>query len=207
MSTNGLGRRELKTRSRVSVQKIAQYISQLNITPNQISVFSVVFALIAAVCLLLLEDNYKWLLFIFFIQCRLFCNMLDGLVAIEGGKRSILGDIYNDMPDRIADVLILVAFGCAFSEPIINHLGWLAACLALMTAYTRTLFLSLGAPADYSGPLAKQHRMALVCLTSIIYWLVSNIYIIYLGLILLNFGIVVTIHKRTKNGCRYLLCN
>lgn len=207
MAATGLGRRELKTRSRASVQKIAKFVSKLNITPNQISILSVVSAFVAVLCLHLLSTSYKWLLFIFFVQFRLFCNMLDGLVAIEGGKKSKLGDVYNDMPDRIADIIILVAFGLVFNNTIISNLGWLAASLAVTTAYVRTLFTSLGAPPDYSGPMAKQHRMAAVCLTSLVYWLWPNIAIIYLSLGLLNLGMIITIYKRTKTGCDYLLCN
>ena len=29
---------------------------------------------------------------------RLLCNLLDGMVAVEGGKRSKSGELYNDVP-------------------------------------------------------------------------------------------------------------
>jgi phosphatidylglycerophosphate synthase len=45
------------------------------------------------------------------IQFRLLCNLLDGMVAVEGGKGSVTGPIYNEAPDRIADVLILIGAG------------------------------------------------------------------------------------------------
>ena len=41
-------------------------------------------------------------------------------------------------------------------------LAWLGALLAVMTAYVRVLGVSLGLPADFRGPMAKQQRMALL---------------------------------------------
>lgn len=33
---------------------------------------------------------------------RLLCNLLDGMVAVEGGKRSKSGELYNDVPGLIS---------------------------------------------------------------------------------------------------------
>ena len=100
------------------------------------------------------------------IQMRLVCNLLDGMVAVEGGKGSPAGVIYNDAPDRVADVLILVGAGYSGAgEPGVVKifamlpLGWCAACVALGTAYVRTLGASLMGVHDFRGPMAKQHRM------------------------------------------------
>jgi hypothetical protein len=35
------------------------------------------------------------------------------MVAIEGGKKSSVGALYNEFPDRIADSLFIVALGYA----------------------------------------------------------------------------------------------
>lgn len=92
-------------------------------------------------------------------QARLICNLMDGLVAIESGKRAPDGAFWNEFPDRIADILIIAGLGLAASAPT---LGWAAASMAILTAYTRELGQSCGAPVDFSGPMAKPHRMALV---------------------------------------------
>jgi phosphatidylglycerophosphate synthase len=39
------------------------------------------------------------------IQLRLLCNLLDCMVAIEGGKSAPTGALFNEMPDRFADPL------------------------------------------------------------------------------------------------------
>jgi phosphatidylglycerophosphate synthase len=111
-----------------------------------------------------------WLGAIFCIQLRLVCNLMDGMVAVEGGKGSPVGAIYNDAPDRVADVLILVGAGYSGAgDPGVVKLfdviplGWCCAVVAVWAAYVRVLGASLTAKHDYRGPMAKQHRMAVLC--------------------------------------------
>jgi len=93
------------------------------------------------------------------ILLRLLCNLFDGMVAVEGGKGTASGPLYNELPDRLADSLFLVALGYAVTMP---WLGWLAALLAALTAYIRTLGGALGQAQDFRGPMAKPHRMWLL---------------------------------------------
>lgn len=93
------------------------------------------------------------------IQLRLLCNLLDGMVAIEGGKQSATGALYNEVPDRLADSAFLVALGYAIE---LDWLGWYAALAAALTAYIRVLGGSLGLAQDFRGPQAKPHRMAVL---------------------------------------------
>jgi phosphatidylglycerophosphate synthase len=120
------------------------------------------------------------------VQLRLLCNMLDGLVAIEGGMHAPSGDLYNEIPDRIDDVLILAAAGYAVPgiawAPVA---GWSAAILALFTAYARLLGGTLGAPQSFMGPLAKPQRMFVVTLASALS-VVETLLIGYHGYVLLG---------------------
>jgi len=60
--------------------------------------------------------EYTWLLIIapLFCYIRLGFNMLDGMVAVAAGKASTRGEIVNDLPDRVSDVIIFV--GVAHSD-------------------------------------------------------------------------------------------
>lgn len=132
-----------------------------------ISVFSVVFSLGAGLLLACVGTGIlsHWSLLgaAVLIQLRLVCNLMDGMVAIEGGKKTPTGDLFNEVPDRIADVAILAGFGlCAWFQPWGMHLGWLAAALAVMTAYIRMQGAVLTGKHDFRGPMAKPQRMALV---------------------------------------------
>ena len=92
-----------------------------------------------------------------FVQLRLVCNLLDGMVAIEGGKRTATGGIWNEVPDRFADTLLLMGAGLGSGEP---WAGATAAWAAVMTAYIRALGAELSGSQDFCGPFAKPQRMA-----------------------------------------------
>jgi phosphatidylglycerophosphate synthase len=94
-----------------------------------------------------------------FCQARLICNLLDGMVAMEGGKREASGPFWNEFPDRVADIVILAGVGFGLGQP---GLGFAAAVMAVFTAYVRELGRACGAPSDFSGPMAKPHRMAVL---------------------------------------------
>lgn len=199
-------RRVLKFRSKKWVNQVAAYISTKQITPNQISIASVFFAVFAGAGLVgfgLTQHVWLLLLAAVMIQLRLLCNLFDGLVAIEGGKSTPAGELFNDVPDRLADVIILVSLGYAISD--VNYavvLGWLVGVLSVMTAYVRTLGISLGAPTSFTGPMAKQHRMALVtlaCLLAVIeIYVFASSFSLYVALGLLVVGTLITVFRRVR---------
>ncbi|MGS0996805.1 CDP-alcohol phosphatidyltransferase family protein [Rhodanobacter sp. UC4451_H18] len=155
-------RRPIAARSSAWAKAVTRALVRTSITPNQISCVSVVFALSGAAALLVLADPFGKLLCAAAIVLRLLCNMFDGMVAVEGGKGSPAGALFNEIPDRLADSLFLVALGYAAGLP---WLGWLCALLAALTAYVRVLGGSLGLVQDFRGPMAKPHRMWLLVAT------------------------------------------
>lgn len=157
-------RRPIKARGNAAIQRIAAALARSPLTPNTISVLSIAFAAAGAAALLWLPP-WGALLCALGIQLRLLCNLFDGMVAVEGGKSTPAGALYNEVPDRIADSLLLVALGYAAGMP---WAGWLAALLAALTAYIRTLGGALGLPQGFGGPMAKQHRMALMTLACVL---------------------------------------
>ena len=152
-------RRPIAVRSSSWAQRTAAALVRSRLTPNQISVCSVLFALAGAGALLALPGRAGALLCALAILLRLLCNLFDGMVAVEGGKGTASGPLYNELPDRLADSLFLVALGYAITMP---WLGWLAALLAALTAYIRTLGGALGQAQDFRGPMAKPQRMWLL---------------------------------------------
>ena len=115
-------------------------------------------AAVAAVCFWR-SSAYPWLLIIGPVFCylRLWCNMLDGMVALAGGKASWRGEILNDLPDRVSDVLIFV--GVAHSGFGNVFLGYWAVIFAVLTAYVGMLGQAVGVQREFSGVMAKPWRM------------------------------------------------
>ena len=152
-----VNRRPLASRQTGWARKLSAALARSAVTPNQISAASVLFAMGGAVLLLWWPTAIGLVVCAACIQLRLLCNLLDGMVAVEGGKQSTLGVLYNEFPDRIADSLFIAAAGYAVGHP---WLGWLGALLAALTAYIRVTGGSPGLLQDFRGPMAKPHRMA-----------------------------------------------
>jgi len=163
-------RRPLASRDTSWARWLTARLARTAITPNQISMAGIGFAALAggalwaagsaggsarAALLLLAAAG---------CQLRLVCNLMDGLLAIEAGRRSPDGAFWNEAPDRLSDMLILVGLGLGLGQPA---LGWAAASMAILTAYLRELGRASGQPADFSGPMAKPQRMALVTAASL----------------------------------------
>lgn len=101
-----------------------------------------------------------WLAAALLVQLRGLCNVLDGMVAMERGTASPVGELWNEIPDRVSDAAMLVGLGYAsFGSPT---LGWAAALCAVFTAYVRAQGRAAGAPQDFRGPMAKPQRMVVV---------------------------------------------
>ena len=198
MSSTEENRRPIKARSTIWAQSLAQFLARNNVSPNQISAASVVVAAMGAAALLLLPTIVGLITCAVAIQLRLICNLLDGMVAIEGGKKSALGQLYNEFPDRLADSIFIVALGYAIDVP---WLGWLGALAAALTAYVRVFGGAIGLAQDFRGPMAKQHRMAVLtiaCIIGAIEWSVWQTRIVLVvAAYVIAFGALFTCITRT----------
>lgn len=152
-------RRPLASRSTAWAVYLASALVRAGVSPNTISVFSVLVASLGAYLLVCIPTVGGLLGAAVCVQLRLLCNLLDGMVAIEGKRQSATGALYNEIPDRIADSLFIVALGYAIDA---SSVGWYGALAAAVTAYIRVLGGTLGLKQDFRGPLAKPHRMAVI---------------------------------------------
>ncbi len=212
------GRRPLKTRELTLVRKIAQFLAKRTITPNQISIVSIAFAGLSGVSLAVwpLVTGIVWqiltlLLVLLGIQGRLLCNLFDGMVAVEGGKKTPAGELFNDIPDRVSDTIIFIGLGLSIvTLPAGLVLGLILALLACSSAYIRILGAYMGAPMNFTGPMAKQHRMATVTVCTLLTLLAVSIgweqhnTIFYSGLWGMNIGTAITCIRRTVQTYHYL---
>jgi len=201
-------RRPLATRERGWAKALARALNAAHISPDAISIASLVFAVGAAAALWASGQSFgvaraiELLAAAALIQLRLLCNMLDGMVAVEGGHRTPHGELFNDMPDRFADLAILVGAGYSLTAFTWGReLGWIAGVLAVLTAYARVLGASMGARHYFIGPLAKPQRMAVMtvaCVLSVFEPLLGwRGQIVALALVIVAIGSLVTLLRRT----------
>lgn len=171
-------RREISSRNTSWARYLARVLAQRDISPNAISKLSIVFALLGCGGMYLTVNFSHWyiILIIAGVQGRLLCNLFDGMVAVEYGKKTPMGGVWNELPDRITDTLLFVATGAVTSN---ISAGLALSLFAALTAYLRLLGVTVGTQAYFSGPLAKQHRMAVLTLLWVLFPFVPGLYISY----------------------------
>ncbi len=210
-------RRPIAARNTVWAAAIARRLAAWGVRPNVISVFSSVFAAVAAVGFVTAgrsESPWAWVLALLLavagMQLRLLCNLFDGMVAIEGGFKTKSGEVFNELPDRFSDTFILIGAGHALPKDDwgVPQLGWLAAVLAVTTAYVRAMGATAGAGQHFCGPMAKQQRMAVLTLATLVAmaapwkaWLAQAIPV---ALAVIVVGSLVTVFRRTSRIVREL---
>jgi|SRR5271170_3946126 len=201
-------RRPISARNTRWAAAVARFLSKRAIRPNMISIASAVFSAGAGACLAFTGYSIKsavpWLFLAAagLMQIRLLCNLFDGMVAVEGGFKTKSGEIFNELPDRFADAFIFIGAGYCFPvSQQLPWLGWLAAALAILTAYVRALGASAGAAQQFCGPMAKQHRMAVMttaCVAAaVVFWLNINVPVIVWALGIVTVGSILTVFRRT----------
>lgn len=162
-------RRPIASRERVWAQSVAHWLADRGASPNAISTAGMACGILAGAALAATQlpgwQSAGFVLAAVLVQLRLLANMFDGMVAIETQRTSPVGELFNEVPDRVSDAATLVGAGYAFGGS--PALGFVAACLALFLAYLRAQGKVAGAHQEYCGPMAKQQRMFLVTLAAL----------------------------------------
>ncbi len=140
------------------------------VNPNMISIAGMLAGLGAGGALVMTaqapdQARWWWLLGALLVQVRLLANLFDGMVAIASDRASAVGELYNEVPDRVSDVAILLGLGAAAGSNL--HLGYIAACAAVFVAYVRAMGKVAGGDQEFCGPMAKPQRMFLVTVASL----------------------------------------
>lgn len=193
-------RRPLASRSSAWAGRLSGWAVDHGYTPNQISQASVGISAIGALCYALSPYGpgvlqWFWLLLAAVAcQVRLVCNLIDGMVAIEGGKGAKDGPFWNEVPDRVSDLFLFVGAGIGAGNP---GLGALAAALAITTAYLREFGRAEGFAPDFSGPMAKPHRMAALTGGTVIAAFYASEWTLGVTLWIIILGTAITIGSRS----------
>src|SRR6266702_4345493 len=211
-----IDRRPIATRTRKWAQSATAWLASRNVSPNVISIAGMCACIAAGIALSLTSVAYYrvfWLIAALGAQLRLTANMLDGMVALASGRASKTGELYNEVPDRISDAAVFIGAGFAWGGKV--TLGYIATILAIFTAYVRAAGKIAGAPNEFCGPMAKQHRMliiTLICVYAAITprsWQMiafndSQIGLMTLGLVVIVAGCVITVVRRVGRIARAL---
>ena len=171
MTEDGTGeRRPIAARGWKASQRAAGWMAARGVSPDGISIAGMICGITAGLALGATSDSSSfsrlaWLAGAALIQLRLLANMFDGMVAIGSQRASPLGQLYNEVPDRFSDAATLIGMGYAAGGNV--TLGYVAACVAVATAYIRAAGKVAGAHQEFCGPMAKQQRMFTVTVIAV----------------------------------------
>ena len=211
-----IDRRPIATRNRKWAQSATAWLASRNVSPNAISIAGMCACIAAGLALGVTSVEYNrifWLVAALGAQLRLTANMLDGMVALASGRDSKVGELYNEVPDRVSDAAVFIGAGYAWGGNV--ALGYIATILSIFTAYVRAAGKIAGAPNEFCGPMAKQHRMLVItvaCLYSVVVpqsWQIFHldnldVGVMSLALTLIIAGCVITVLRRFKRIARAL---
>ena len=164
-------RREISSRKLSIFHKAAHTLVTLGVKPNQISIVSSVAALMAGLALSQagprteLQNALLLVIALVGVQLRLFCNVIDGLMAIEGGLKNPHGGTLQ----RCSRSLFLI-FSLSLELAIRHHFlfptvfSWVGSQRSLPYSQPTFAFWELlwELSIILSGPMAKQHRMFVI---------------------------------------------
>src|SRR3989449_2446962 len=162
-SVKAIDRRPIATRNRKWAQSATTWLASRNVSPNAISIAGMCACIVGGIALgmtSIADYRILWLIGALGAQLRLTANMLDGMVALASGRASKVGELYNEVPDRVSDAAVFIGAGYAWGGNV--ALGYVATILAIFTAYVRAAGKIACAPNEFCGPMAKQHRMLIV---------------------------------------------
>jgi phosphatidylglycerophosphate synthase len=209
-------RRPIATRNRKWAQAATVWLASRNVSPNAISIAGMCACIVAGIALgvtSICDCRILWIIAALGAQLRLSANMLDGMVALASGRPSKTGELYNEVPDRVSDAAVFIGAGFAWGGNV--TLGYIATILAIFTAYVRAAGKIAGAPNEFCGPMAKQHRMlviTLICLYAaftprswqVIAFSDSQIGLMTVGLVIIIAGCAITVIRRLGRIARVL---
>ena len=157
----------------------------ISISPNVLSWFSLVFAILAGLFFYYsTPDNYFLLIAVLFVFLNGFFDAIDGKVAKLTNKASKKGDFIDHAIDRYADTFILG--GLALSIWCQLWIGLLAIIGMFLTSYMGTQAQAVGFKRNYSGLLGRADRLVLL----MVFPTLQNIFTNYYTGILFGFTLI-----------------
>lgn len=160
-------RRPIAGMFRGTARALVNMAVRAGIHPDVFSYLSIIAAGIAGVLFWQSTRHPKYLILgVAFALLRLWLNMFDGMVAVASGKASKRGELINDLPDRVSDVVIFI--GMAHSGWCHRLPGYWVAIMALLVAYVGLSGQAVGVQREYSGIMSKPWRIVLMSIAAVI---------------------------------------
>ena len=190
---NGLYR--LKAPSQRLVRPLAGWLVRHRVSPDAITAAGIPLALAGGTCLAVAASHPLALLAVpFLAAARLIANLLDGMVARELGVSRPLGEIWNEMADRLGDVLFIG--GLSFCPAVDPRLAVAAVAMPLLASYVGLAAKAAGGRRGYGGIMSKPGRMGVLAVAAPLAWAAVDLRWLAVVAAVIALGSLVTLAQR-----------
>jgi len=141
-------------------------LRRLGITPNHITVFSILFSFLTGFLFLQATENKIFYLVVALgLLLRMGLNALDGMMANKYNLKSTKGEILNEIGDVISDIAIY--FPLLYFENLKFEYVVLFIVLSVINEFCGVLAKSISGERRYDGPMGKSDRALFIGILSI----------------------------------------
>ena len=162
-----MGIYSIKPQFQKALKPVFNIFIRFKVHPDTINLFALLTAILTGLALLYAQQYPILFLAIpLFVLIRTAFNALDGMVARELKLSSKLGEVYNELYDRLSDIAIFVFL--SFASYMDSSLALIALATILFNSYLGILGKSAGGSRVYKGLIGKADRMLYLGIVSIV---------------------------------------
>ena len=198
-----MGLYRLKPASQRLIRPIEDLLVARRVDPDLMSAAAVLVAAIGGLCLAL-GGGWPMLLLLvpFLAAARLVLNLLDGMVARRTGVSRPRGELWNELGDRVGDVLFIG--GLAFHPGVDPRLAAGAVIAALLASYAGITARAAGGQRQYGGIMSKPGRMFVLAVAAPVAFVTADAVPLAAAAAVILFGGIVTLGWRIAAAWREL---
>jgi CDP-diacylglycerol--glycerol-3-phosphate 3-phosphatidyltransferase len=150
-------------------------LRKIGVTPNHITVFSIIFSFFLGFLLLnASENNFLYLLVALGLLLRMALNALDGMMAKNYDLQSKSGEVLNEIGDIFSDVAIY--FPLLYFENLRFEYVVIFIILSIINEFCGVLAKIISGERRYDGPMGKSDRALFIGLLCIFLFFTIEVY-------------------------------
>jgi CDP-diacylglycerol--glycerol-3-phosphate 3-phosphatidyltransferase len=151
------------------------FLRKIGVTPNHITVFSIIFSFFLGFLLLnASENNFLYLLVALGLLLRMALNALDGMMAKNYNLQSKSGEVLNEIGDIFSDVAIY--FPLLYFESLRFEYVVIFIILSIINEFCGVLAKIISGERRYDGPMGKSDRALFIGLLCIFLFFTIEVY-------------------------------
>ena len=195
---------KIKPKFQQLLMPLLKLLRRLGISPNSITIFSILLSFVIAYFFWNMSDNSSYFLIVAFgLLLRMMLNALDGMMARIYNLQSKLGEVLNEVGDIVSDVAIY--FTLIIFESLRIEIAIIFILLSIINEFCGLMAKVISGERRYDGPMGKSDRAFLIGVICIVYYFTNGLdpymnYIIGGSSILMIFSSFVRLTKSIKNG-------